>query len=279
MFITLNSARVRTSGVSVLAVIAVLGTGLFAGAYFVGPASAESHDSTGDIIVDGTHGGGPGGSGNHDDGHEEGDHEDGHTGGPGGSGGHGEGGGGEGGGEGQGPKGEGSGSGGAGAGGAGGRPVWAREGIPEVELGRLNVVRSPERVIDRALQEALGSFTTDMADFYRLDLDQMIKELSGNWDGVSFIDSPLQNLALFQDALDGTSVLAKAGINTDNDTLLAVFLGTASDKNIPITRETAYAVSVILGQPLGAAEAEALAAKAESIRQAILIGHGATGHE
>jgi hypothetical protein len=53
-----------------------------------------------------------------------------------------------------------------------------------------------------------------------------------------------------------------------------VFLGTASDKEIPITPETAYAVSVILGQPLSAAEAEALAAEAEMVRQAILAGHG-----
>lgn len=271
MIITLNSALARKSSISVLAVVAVLGASLVAGAYFIGPASAEGHDSTGDIIIDGSHEGGPGGSGNHDDGHEEGDHEDGHTGGPKGPGGQGEGGGGEG--DGQGHMGEG-GSGGFGGFGQSGGPVWSREGIPEVELGRLNVVRSPERVIDRAYLEALGSFTTEMAEFYSLDLDQMIEELSLHWDEVSFIDSPLQNLALFRDALDGTSVLTTVGIETDNDTLLAVFLGTASDKEIPITPETAYAVSVMLGQPLSASEAEALAAEAESIRQAILAGHG-----
>jgi hypothetical protein len=277
MIITRTSAQIRPAGTSVIVALTVLGASLVAGLYFAGPAFADSHDSTGEIIIDGSHGDGSGGSGNHDDGHEEGDHEDGHTGGgPNGSGGHGEGGHGEGdgSGEGEGPKGEGSGAGGSGAGGQAGRPVWAGEGIPEVELGRLNVIRSPNRVIDRAYLEALGSFTSEMAAFYRLDLDQMIEELSENWDEVNFISSPLQNLALFRDALDGTSVLGEVGIETDNDTLLAVFLGTASDKEIPITPETAYAVSVILGQPLSAAEAEALAAEAEMVRQAILAGHG-----
>ena len=47
-----------------------------------------------------------------------------------------------------------------------------------------------------------------MVDFYNLPVDQMLLELSTNFDNISFIDSPLQNLALFQDALDGTSALA-----------------------------------------------------------------------
>ena len=32
----------------------------------------------------------------------------------------------------------------------GGRPVWAKEGIPAVELGRLSVARAPAHVIDKA---------------------------------------------------------------------------------------------------------------------------------
>jgi hypothetical protein len=162
---------------------------------------------------------------------------------------------------------------GAGAGGSG-RPVWAQEGIPEVELGRLNVVRSPTRVLDRALDEALSGFTAREAAFYRLDLDDMVRELSQHWDDVNFIDSPLQNLALFRDAADGRSVLRDVGIVTDNNTLLAVFLGTASDKAIPITADTVTAVSMMLDQPLSPAQAAALAADAERIRRAVLAGHG-----
>jgi hypothetical protein len=142
-----------------------------------------------------------------------------------------------------------------------------------VELGRLNVARSPSQVLDRAYAEALSAFTEEVAAFYRLDLAEMERELATNWDSVRIIDSPLQNLSLLRDALDGRSALLDVGITTDNDTLLAVFLGTASDKTMPVTTETALAISAILGQPLSQAEAAALAEQAERIRQAILEGH------
>ena len=256
-----------------------------------GAAWAETHEDGGHD--DGGHSGGSGRGkgGSHEDGHDdsshddtEGGHESGGKGGRGGSkggghdegakGGH-EGGGGEGrGGPGGGGEGDGGGRGqGAGTGGAG-RPVWAQEGIPEVELGRLNVARSPDHVLDRAYAEALSTFSEEVAAFYRLDLAQMERELATNWDNVRFIDSPLQNLALLRDALDGRSALRDVGITTDNDTLLAVFLGTATDKTMRVTPETALSVSAILGQPLSRSEAEALAEEAERIRQAILEGHG-----
>jgi hypothetical protein len=220
-----------------------------------------------------------GSSGGHDDGHDSTDHDDSHESG----GGHDKGGGHENGEDHE----DGGGQGGHnplggqqggrqedGRGTNSGLPPWAREGIPEVELGRLNAARSPDRVIDRALDEAKSNFTSDVAAFYRLDLESMITQLSSNWDGVEFIDSPLQNLALLKDSLDGKSILADVGITTDVRTLQAVFLGTASDKGIPITEDTALAISVILGQPLSAAEARALASDAERIRAAILAGHG-----
>ncbi len=156
----------------------------------------------------------------------------------------------------------------------GGKPVWAQEGIPEVELGRLSVARSPDQVLQRAYDEAVASLTPEMVSFYSLDLDQMILELSTNFDGISFIDSPLQNLSLLKDALDGTSVLASMGVTNTNDTLLATFLGVASDKTLAITPDTVTAVTTILGVPLSAAQAAALAADAESVRIAVLAGHG-----
>lgn len=157
----------------------------------------------------------------------------------------------------------------------GGKPAWAQEGIPEVELGRLNVARSPEHVLDQAFEEALASLTTDMVTFYNMSLDEAITALSLNFDDLSFIDSPLQNLSLLKDALDGTSTLNTIeGISNDVDVLTAMFLGTASDKTVEITTETAIAVATILGYDLTSAEAEALAADAEAIRIAVLAGHG-----
>ena len=156
----------------------------------------------------------------------------------------------------------------------GGKPVWAQEGIPEVELGRLSVARSPDQVLQRAYDEALAGLSPEMVDFYSLSLDEMILELSTNWDNVTLLDSPLQNLALFQDALDGTSTLTSLGVTNDVDTLLATFLGVASDKTVPISSDTVVAVSTILGSPITDAAADALAADAEAIRIAVLAGHG-----
>jgi hypothetical protein len=155
----------------------------------------------------------------------------------------------------------------------GGRPAWASEGIPEVELGRLSVARSPDHVLDRAYDEAMLSIAS-MADFYNLSIDEMITELSLNWDDITLIDSPLQNLAIFRDALDGGIDLSAYGITNDTFTIMAVTLGVASDKNVPITPETAYAISVIFEMPMTEADAIALAASAESIRIAVLAGHG-----
>ncbi len=228
----------------------------------------EGHeDDSGHIGKQGGQGGHSGGQGGHSG--DEGD-EGGHSGGQGGHQGGGPGAGGQGQGQGQG-----KGAGRGGSAGAGGRPVWAREGIPEVELGRLNVSRSPDQVLARAFDEALASLSPEMAEFYSMDLDDMILELSTNFDNVSYIDSPLQNLALFKDALDGTSVLTSTGeITNSNDTLLATFLGVASDKNIPISSDTVKAVSTILGAPVSDAAAASLAADAEAVRIAVLAGHG-----
>jgi hypothetical protein len=154
----------------------------------------------------------------------------------------------------------------------GGKPVWAQEGIPEVELGRLSVARSPDKVLDRAYAEAVSSLTPEAVDFYNQTLDQMIEDFSINWDTITIIDSPLQNLAFLRDSLDGTVELP--GVTTDVETLQAVFLGVASDKTVPITTDTVIAVTTILGTPIIGDEAAALAAEAEAVRIAVLAGHG-----
>ena len=160
------------------------------------------------------------------------------------------------------------------AGNAGGKPVWAQDGIPEVELGRLNVARSPDQVLDRALAEALKSITPDMVAYYNLSLAEAVETLSLDFENVVFIDSPLQNLALLKDLLDGTTVLAGSGVTNHIGTLAAMLRGAASDKTVPISTDTVIAITTILGTPVTEASAASLAAAAEAIRIAILAGHG-----
>ncbi|PXW67585.1 hypothetical protein C7964_106161 [Loktanella sp. PT4BL] len=162
----------------------------------------------------------------------------------------------------------------------GGKPAWAQEGIPEVELGRLSVARSPDQVLERSLEEALSTWdAATMEAFYSLPLDSsdpdattILTELSLNWDNLTIYDSPLQNLALMKDILDdGDSQL---DVNNDTDVLMAVFLGVASDKVLPISTDTVIAVTTILGYPITGDDAEDLAEDAEAVRIAVLAGHG-----
>lgn len=159
---------------------------------------------------------------------------------------------------------------------AGGRPPWAQEGIPEIELGRLNVARAPSQVLDRAYLEALSNFTPDKVAFYNMSIEEAAAELRAHFRDVAMLDSPLQNLSLLRDILEnGNSVLNSLDeVENDNLTLAAIFLGTASDKSIEIVPETAYALSIILGYELTEAQATALANDAEIIRAAIAEGHG-----
>jgi len=154
------------------------------------------------------------------------------------------------------------------------RPVWAQEGIPEVELGRLNVARSPDRILAKAAAEEVANLTPEKAVFYSQSLKDMLTALRTDFENVSMIDSPVANLGLLKDVLDGKSVLSEKGVENSPEVLAAVFLGTASDKTVEISPETAYAVSKILGFELDEKQSEALANDAEDIREAILEGHG-----
>jgi len=161
------------------------------------------------------------------------------------------------------------------------RPVWAQEGIPEVELGRLNVSRAPSRVLDRAEDEALATYISEMSVLYNLSADEAARLLETNFRDVSRYDSPLQNLALYKDVI----VFGKTELNDIDPNLIpasqfdlaAIFLGSASDKTIPISENTVIALNRILGLvELSPEERNILATKAETVRQSILIGHGPT---
>jgi hypothetical protein len=157
------------------------------------------------------------------------------------------------------------------------RPVWAREGIPEVELGRLNVSRAPGHVLGRAEGEALATYQQGMRALYSLDADQAAALLASSFGDVARYDSPLQNLALYKDVMTfGDTQLRSldpALVPASQLDLAAIFLGSASDKTVPISEDTVTAVNRILGLVELDADAKAvLAGKAESVRQAILTG-------
>jgi hypothetical protein len=261
-----NRSNVLKIGVSALALAAVFGMSEVTGtSNWIGTASAQQGQGAGGQGGGGNQGGGNAGGGSENQGGANAGGQG--QGGP--SSGQGQGGPGED-SDGQGPR--------AGQGGpsedGGGKPAWAQEGIPEVELGRLSVARSPDQVLERAYNEALASFTPEMVEFYNLSLPEMQEALSLEWDTITIIDSPLQNLALMKDALDGTSSLGTVGVDNETDTLLALFLGVASDKTVPISTDTVIAVTTILGTPITGDDAAALAADAEAIRIAVLAGHG-----
>ncbi|QQS14445.1 MAG: hypothetical protein IPK81_09945 [Rhodospirillales bacterium] len=158
----------------------------------------------------------------------------------------------------------------------GGKPVWAQEGIPEIELGRLNVARAPAHVLEKAFYEALANFDpTKSAALYSMSAAEFAAYLRANYATVVRVDSPLENLGLLKDILaDGQTQLPGVTPRSKID-LAAIFLGSASDKTIPITTDTVRAMITILGMPaLSDAEISALAAGAEAVRQAILAGHG-----
>ena len=284
----MNRAKLRSTGARLMQAIALVAltttTGLYwskhTGLSWWSVAAAEEGHSGGHS---GSHGGGRGGRGGghggHDNGHDSDhgdDHGGGHTPGPKGYGSHG-------------THRGGHGHDVARGGGKaveyrvlrGRRPVWAQEGIPEVELGRLNVSRAPGHVLARAEGEALATYSEAMAALYNLDADEAAALLETSFRDVSRYDSPLQNLALYKDIMTfGDTRLREIDSNVAPASqldLAAIFLGSASDKTIPISEDTVIALNRILGLvEMSAEDRTTLATKAETVREAILAGHGPT---
>ncbi len=177
----------------------------------------------------------------------------------------------------------------------GGKPVWAQEGVPsDVELGRLNVVRAPAQVLQRQLNEAL---TTMSPAFYNAviaignaattpaeklaALIALVKESFVDGTTMLRVDSPLQNLALYKDVFVDGTIVATAGTvtaSTYNSALLmmAVFIGSAADKTVPITQATVDAINKIMAltPATGAPTAVEVSNWAEEVRKAIAEAHG-----
>ncbi|AKJ67543.1 hypothetical protein PATSB16_12780 [Pandoraea thiooxydans] len=176
----------------------------------------------------------------------------------------------------------------------GGKPAWAQEGIPsDLELGRLNVARAPSHVLDRSLADALSSMqpafynqVLAIADNASLTMDQKVAALQTlvkstfTDTSIVMVDSPLQNLALYKDMLSTGQIVSASGTydaNTATRSLLlaAVFIGTASDKTLPVSTATVDAVNKIMSLTLPAGVSDAdLGAAAEAVRAAIAEAHG-----
>ena len=163
----------------------------------------------------------------------------------------------------------------------------------DLELGRLSVVRAPSHVIDQSLASALAALqpafydqVVAIANNASLDeagkiaaLQALVKD---NFDSTTVVrvDSPLENLGLYKDLVPDSTIAAAAKTYTASTTdqfvmLAAVFIGSASDKTIPVSTATVDAVTKILQLTLPAGvTSDAIATYAEAVRQAIAEAHG-----
>lgn len=155
------------------------------------------------------------------------------------------------------------------------KPVWAQEGIPEVELGRLNVIRSPNQVLDRALGEVIANFDpAASAALYSGTAANFETTIVANWDTVTYVDSPLENLALLKE-LWTTQSTSLPGVTPSNlIELSAIFIGSASDKTMPVSNLTVEALAKIVGVQMPQSVIDSIADKAEDVRAAIALAHG-----
>ncbi|QGW22722.1 hypothetical protein GOM96_17505 [Stutzerimonas degradans] len=107
----------------------------------------------------------------------------------------------------------------------------------EVELGRLSVGRSPTKVLSHSLDEALAKLTTEGA-VIAIDSSGRLTV-----DGVT-IDSPLENLALYETYMTSGSI---PGVTLPAGFDPAALLAAAGDKTGTISVDTVVYVNSILG--------------------------------
>ncbi|MGM0588757.1 MAG: hypothetical protein ACQETE_10105 [Bacteroidota bacterium] len=135
------------------------------------------------------------------------------------------------------------------------------EATVEVELGRMNVIRSPERVLDRGLGEVLSvlaqadAINTDAAGRLEITIGEEIKT----------IDAPIENLAVYRELLnnghlevslkgtvqieDGLDAMFDQNSTPDAVDLLIAksFLAGATDKTVPMTIDKIIYTHAIMG--------------------------------
>jgi hypothetical protein len=113
-----------------------------------------------------------------------------------------------------------------------------------------------------------------MRTFYEMTAEQAADELAKRYPSVERIDSPLQNLSLYRDLMENGSTRLPGVSPASKVDLGAIFLGSASDKTLPITSDSVTAVNAMLGVTMPPSEAQALAGKADAVRAGLLAGHG-----
>jgi hypothetical protein len=184
----------------------------------------------------------------------------------------------------------------------GGSPQWASQEL--TDIGRLNVARAPLDVLLRAKDGGLDEVSNDLA-FYQAVAAILASYDLTTEDGFSKavdavaallradptrVDSPLSNLAFYQDLLDdgiitrtdGTVVLDASALSMeDRYTLAAVFLGSAADKTLTVTADTVHAIDVIFEfeapttppTNVDVTQDATLAVAADAVREAIETVH------
>jgi hypothetical protein len=130
-------------------------------------------------------------------------------------------------------------------------------------------------VLARALTEVVNNWDPAWGDLYSMTAEQFASFVLANWDSMTMVDSPLQNLALMEASATGSPNLSQLGIDPASRVdVVSIFIGVASDKNLAISNDTITALNLIMDLGLSAAEIAAIAAKAESVREAVAEAHG-----
>lgn len=157
----------------------------------------------------------------------------------------------------------------------GGKPVWAGEfALPVVELGRLNVIRSPDNVLDSAYEEIASNFTAAMEELYDSTAADFAADVTAQWDEVDFviIDSPLQNLAVLEKLW--TTGSTGLGIYPEDDNQVAgILIGVAADKELAVTADTVVALAIIIGATLTPSDINEITAAAQAVQTAVVQAH------
>ena len=114
----------------------------------------------------------------------------------------------------------------------------------EVDLGRLNLGRSPAKVTDHAEEEAVSKLTADGAS---LSLDPAGRIMV---DAITTIDSPLENLALYIGIMTGdpqvlAAVAPLANTEAELQALAASLLAGAADKTGEINDNVVFYTNLI----------------------------------
>ncbi len=184
------------------------------------------------------------------------------------------------------------------AGTQGGRPAWASQEL--TDIGRMNVARAPDAVLERSLLNGVAELKTGgtyNVAFYDAALEILktstdpkadLKALLASATTVR-VDSPLANLAFYKSILttgaimdaDGNTVWSVA--DADRNLAAALFIAMASDKTNEVSVSTVHAVDVIFAFPTeagstatfnpDAAQDEAVAVPAEVVRVAVYETH------